>query len=199
MYMAMQEATSNPEVDMHVNKLPDDDSVRVEHSSKLPPEPLDMTFDDLLPNKVREPKPGDPMDLVQRQMCGGAWRTLCNICHQHVPVPQWNKCGYDAFTDARNCPVCFEVGPCYVEVERRPSCNCGDSHIDVAERWHRQKSKTFIVCAACWKTLGAAVSQLPVTPTRLNEEVEEGDISPNAVVVEDMWLSDFIDALPEID
>src|ERR1035437_10903426 len=113
MYMAIQESTSNPEADKHLNNVPDGDSVLVEQASKLPPETFDLTFSDDLWD--HEPKPGDPSDLVQKQMRGHVWRTLCNICHEPIPAP-FEPTSDEDFADTDR-PVCYQVVPYHVEVQ----------------------------------------------------------------------------------
>jgi hypothetical protein len=175
----MQEATSNPEVDMHVNKLPDGDSVRVEHSSKLPPEPLNLTFGDDL--GAHEPKPGEPKDLVQKQRCYGGWRTLCNICHQPVPASFESYCeeGDEDFGYDPHRTVCFEVTPCNVTIE---SAGYDWDPNWAAENWRKQKSMTFVGCAQCFAKLGVVPTKLPVSPMRKDGSIPDGAIVPDSVV-----------------
>jgi hypothetical protein len=189
--MAIQEAISNPEADTYLNDVPDGDSAIDEQESNLPPEPLNLTFSDDL--WAHAPKLGDPRDYVQKQMCDGVWCTLCNICHQPVPISRENTSDdREDFAAHWTRPGCFEVKPCYAEVEQMPS-HCGDVYfICDAEQWHKQKGKVFVVCAGCWVTLVAVVSQLPVSPTRPSGKIEEGDIRPDAVVVEDTSLGCYL-------
>jgi hypothetical protein len=181
MYMPTPEAISNPEVDMHVKKMPDGDSVPDEQASTLLPEPLDLTFGNKLPNEVQEPKPGEPKDLVQKQRHNGVWRTLCNVCHQPVPASFESYCedgdedfGYDPYRT-----VCFEVTPCNVTIE---SAGFDWNPNWAAENWRKQKPRTFVVCAKCIANLGLVATQLTVTPPRDSGTVEEGDIRPDSVV-----------------
>lgn len=85
------------------------------------------------------------------------------------------------FRNDGNRPVCFEVIPYYVEVQQIPPCAIGGG-FGVGENWHKQKSKTFVVCSGCWRKLGLAVALLPVSPERSDGLPQQGDVRPDSIV-----------------
>ncbi len=169
--MAIQEATSNPGADTHLNNVRDEDSVRVEQGSKLPPESLNLKFSYDL--GAHGPKPGDPRDYVQKQMCDGAWCALCNICHQPVPISRENTSDREDFVAHWTRPGCFEVKPYSAGFGQMPSRCGGVYFICDAEQWRKQKGKLYVVCAGCWMTLVSVVSELAASPTRLSGKVKK--------------------------
>jgi len=148
--------------------------------SHIAPEPLDMTFDDLLPNEVREPKPGQPGDLVQKRRCDGVWRTLCNVCHQPVPASFESYCedGDEDFGLVTDRVVCFEVIPWNVTIESCMFC----LGMGAEENWRRKKSERFIICAGCLAKLGVVPTQLPLSPMPEDGSIPDRAIVPASVV-----------------
>jgi hypothetical protein len=146
-----------------------------------PPELLDLTFADELPGVVKQPKPGQPKDFVQKQLHHGVWRTLCNICHRPIAA-SWEGFpdnGDEDFGFDPDRSVCFEVVPCNVTVE--PTLSSWDPN-GAAENWRKKKPMTFVVCAGCLAKLGVVPTQLPVTPVSTDGYLQDGAIAPDAVV-----------------
>jgi len=81
--------TSREELDSITDRLTEHSPQREQQSKEeilernvVSPEPLNMTFNDMLPDEVRKPLPGEPNDLMQKQSCGWVWCTLCSVYHK---------------------------------------------------------------------------------------------------------------------
>lgn len=148
-------------------------------SAELPPPVEDVDFT----RAVVRPKPGEPLDLVQKQWCGSYWETLCNVCHRPIESASssLDTANGDIFMDSANEPVCFEIVPCYMEIQQVPPCDVGGGFA-IAERWHKQREKVFVVCARCWKRIGIQPSQVPAG---LKHSYVSGDVAPDIVVKDD--------------